>query len=85
MSAPCVYKIPVLGRYAITHGILAWPRHQLSCVQDDRTMFVPFWRRPRMERLRGPVYDKATLGGRSGYGEQLGPSSIAQARARLAG
>ena len=48
MSKPSIYAIPVLGRYGLAHGLLAWARRRLWCEQTGATMLAPFWLRPRI-------------------------------------
>jgi hypothetical protein len=43
-----LYAIPVLGRYGLTHGMLAWARCRLWCAQNDAQMIAPFWLKPRI-------------------------------------
>lgn len=43
-----LYAMPVLGRYGLTHGILAWARCRLWCEQNDVPMLAPFWLKPRV-------------------------------------
>lgn len=38
-----LYAIPVLGRYGLTHGLLAWARCLIWCDQNDAKMLAPFW------------------------------------------
>ncbi len=40
--------MPVLGRYGLTHGILAWARCRLWCEQHEVTMLAPFWLKLRI-------------------------------------
>lgn len=48
MSDRKVYAIPVLGRYGLAHGLLAWARCRLWCEQTGATMLAPFWLKPRI-------------------------------------
>ncbi|MBE1526259.1 hypothetical protein GGC65_000715 [Sphingopyxis sp. OAS728] len=48
MSDRRVHAIPVLGRYGLTHGLLAWARCRLWCEQNDATMLAPFWLKLRV-------------------------------------
>lgn len=48
MSDPRLYAIPVLGRYGLTHGLLAWARCRVWCGQNDATMLAPFWLKLRV-------------------------------------
>ncbi|WP_375390892.1 hypothetical protein [uncultured Sphingomonas sp.] len=48
MSEPRLYAIPVLGRYGLTHGLLAWARCRLWCEQNGATMLAPFWLKLRI-------------------------------------
>jgi len=43
-----LYAIPVLGRYGLTHGLLAWARCRLWCEQNGATMLAPFWLKLRV-------------------------------------
>jgi len=43
MTTPRTYAIPVLGRYGLTHGMLAWGRCCVWCEQNGATMLAPFW------------------------------------------
>lgn len=43
-----LYAIPVLGRYGLTHGLLAWARCRLWCEQNGATMVAPFWLKVRL-------------------------------------
>lgn len=48
MSEPRLHAIPILGRYGLTHGLLAWARCRLWCEQNDATMLAPFWLKLRI-------------------------------------
>lgn len=48
MSGSRVYAMPVLGRYGLTHGLLAWARCRLWCEQNGATMLAPFWLKLRV-------------------------------------
>ncbi|MDT8759730.1 hypothetical protein MZO42_13590 [Sphingomonas psychrotolerans] len=48
MSGPRVYAMPVLGRYGLTHGLLAWARCRLWCEQNGAAMVAPFWLKLRV-------------------------------------
>lgn len=48
MNDTRLYAIPVLGRYGLTHGLLAWARCRLWCAQNDATMLAPFWLKLRI-------------------------------------
>jgi hypothetical protein len=48
MNDSRIYAIPVLGRYGLTHGILAWARCCLWCEQNGVTMLAPFWLKLRI-------------------------------------
>ena len=48
MNDSRLYAIPVLGRYGLTHGLLAWARCRLWCEQNDATMVAPFWLKLRV-------------------------------------
>lgn len=48
MSDSRVYAVPVLGRYGLTHGLLAWARCRLWCEQNGATMLAPFWLKLRI-------------------------------------
>jgi hypothetical protein len=43
MTAARLYGTAVLGRYGLTHGMLAWARCRLWCEQNGATMVAPFW------------------------------------------
>ena len=54
MSGSRIYALPVLGRYGLTHGLLAWARCQIWCQQTGATMLAPFWFKLRVgPYLRG--------------------------------
>jgi len=48
MSGLRVYAMPVLGRYGLTHGLLAWARCRLWCAENGATMVAPFWLKLRV-------------------------------------
>lgn len=48
MNRRDLYAIPVLGRYGLTHGILAWARCRLWCHQNGANMVAPFWLKLRV-------------------------------------
>ena len=48
MTRDRLYAIPVLGRYGLTHGLLAWARCRLWCEQNGATMLAPFWLKLRI-------------------------------------
>ncbi|MBO9511906.1 hypothetical protein [Erythrobacter sp. A6_0] len=60
MSKPSIYAIPVLGRYGLAHGLLAWARCRLWCEQTGATMLAPFWLRPRIGPYLRRERDKRT-------------------------
>lgn len=43
MTSRRIYAIPVLGRYGLTHGMLAWARCRIWCEQNGAAMVAPFW------------------------------------------
>lgn len=43
-----LYAIPVLGRYGLTHGILAWARCHVWCRENNAQMLAPFWFKVRV-------------------------------------
>lgn len=49
MTAPArVYAMPELGRYGLTHGLLAWARCRLWCEMHGARMVAPVWFRIRI-------------------------------------
>jgi hypothetical protein len=42
------YGYPALGRYGLTHGLLAWARCALWCEQTGAEALAPIWLRPRV-------------------------------------
>lgn len=48
MTNPSVFAMPLMGRYGLTHGLLAWARCRLWCEQNDVVMLAPFWLKPRV-------------------------------------
>lgn len=48
MKEKRLYAIPVLGRYGLTHGLLAWARCRVWCEQNGATMLAPFWLKLRV-------------------------------------
>lgn len=43
-----LYAIPVLGRFGLTHGILAWARCHVWCRENNAEMLAPFWLKIRV-------------------------------------
>lgn len=43
-----IFAIPVLGRYGLTHGLLAWARASVWCEQNGAVMLAPFWLKLRI-------------------------------------
>ncbi|MHA3842295.1 O-fucosyltransferase family protein [Sphingomonas aestuarii] len=48
MNRSRVYAMPVLGRYGLTHGLLAWARCRVWCEQNGAAMIAPFWLKLRV-------------------------------------
>jgi hypothetical protein len=48
MTNSRIYAIPLLGRYGLAHGMLAWARCQVWCEQNGATMLAPFWLKLRL-------------------------------------
>lgn len=55
-----VYAMPELGRYGLTHGLLAWARCRLWCEQTGAVMVAPFWFKLRIGPWLRNERDKRT-------------------------
>lgn len=53
-----IYAIAILGRYGLTHGILAWARCRVWCEQHGATMVAPFWLKLRIGPYLRREFDK---------------------------
>ena len=84
MNGPRLYAIPVLGRYGLTHGLLAWARCRLWCEETGATMLAPFWLKLRIGPYLRRERDKRNYFRLFGHGGAVsGPRRLAVlARAR---
>ena len=48
MASTSRYGYARLGRYGLTHGLLAWARCAVWCEQTGAQMIAPFWFKPRI-------------------------------------